>query len=89
MRGKPFLPSCRSAFHSVNCGSSCLVIPTVYLLFRCLCILCQIQETVFRFKRYGSSRRGSAVTDPTSVHEEEGWIPGLALWVKDPALLRL
>ena len=36
---------------------------------------------------FRSSRCGSAVTNPTSAHEDSGSIPGLAQWVKDPALL--
>ena len=35
----------------------------------------------------GSSRRGSAETDPTSILEDSNAIPGLTQWVKDPVLL--
>ena len=44
---------------------------------------------IFILKRaLGSSRHGSVVMNLPSICEDEGLIPGLAHWVKDPVLPR-
>ena len=44
-------------------------------------------STMGHLSALSSSHCGSAETNLTSIREDAGLIPGLAPWVKDPALL--
>ena len=45
------------------------------------------QNKVTHLKKFRRSHHSSEKMNLTSIHEDEGLIPGLAQWVKDLALL--
>ena len=62
-------------------------IKTPFVLFCPIQILEQINpEYTYKYVNYKSSPRGTAETNLTRNHEVAGSIPGLAQWIKGPAL---
>ena len=47
----------------------------------------QGRETKAKINKLGSSHCGSVETNPASIHQDAGLIPGLTQWVRDLVLL--
>ena len=59
--------------------------PDVCLLIYLFLIVVKPQNTALTIKRFkvGISVVAQRLTNPTSIHADAGWLPGLAQWVKD------
>ena len=58
-----------------------MYVKVICIPINCLCLVS------FKLLAFWSSVMAQRLTNPTSIHEVVGLIPGLAQWVRDPALL--
>ena len=69
----------------------CMYISIYILIYKYMCVCAHthtcISKHILQRKKKWSSCPGSAVTNPTSIHVDAGFIPSLAQWVKGLALL--
>ena len=66
--------------HGPGCHSTPAMLLAAQAAARVLALHCR--ETSLHQDVWGSSRCGSAVTNPAKIHEDVSLIPGLAQWVK-------
>ena len=80
-----------SARHTVSTASKCKKILVVQRkgAFYWVCLHNAVNKIMIQVPNKRSFHCGSAVMNPTRIHEDAGSIPGLAQWLKDPSLLWL